>query len=100
MQISARSIHLLGGGDDYRFGAVLRADYSHAQLGDFFAIAASYPDVEGDGAQQLRSVALGARHPLSDRFSLGLTGEYEARENSYNRTAISLDLRWRIGRLP
>jgi YaiO family outer membrane protein len=98
LQLSARSIHLFGGGDDYRFGGALRADYSHPQLADFFAIVASYPDVENDGAQQLRAVAVGARRPLSNRLSLGLTGEYETRENSYDRTAVSLDLRWRIGK--
>lgn len=97
LQVSARSIHLFGGGDDYRFGASLRADYNHLHLGDFFAIVASYPDVENDGAQQLRAVAAGARFPLSDRVTIGLTGEYESRENSYDRTAVSLDLRWRIG---
>mgnify|MGYP002780288719 CR=1 FL=1 len=100
LEIAARSIHLFGGGDDYRFGAALRADYSHPKLGDFFAIVASYPDVEDDGAQQLRAVAIGARHPLSDRLTLGLTAEYEERENSYDRTAFSIDLRWRIGRRP
>lgn len=98
LQLSARSIHLFGGGDDYRFGGALRADYSHPQLADFFAIVASYPDVENDGAQQLRAVAVGARRPLSNRLTLGLTGEYESRENSYDRTAVSLDLRWRIGK--
>ncbi|WP_086606298.1 tetratricopeptide repeat protein [Erythrobacter donghaensis] len=98
LQVSARSIHLLGGGDDYRFGAALRADYSHPQIGDIFAILASYPDVENDGAQQLRSVAIGVRRPLSDRLSLGVTGEYETRANSYDRTGISLDLRLRIGK--
>lgn len=100
LQVAARSIHLFGGGDKYRFGASLRADYSYPQLGEFFAIVASYPDVENDGAQQLRAVAAGARIPLSDRFTIGLTGEYESRENSYDRTAISLDLRWRIGQRP
>lgn len=100
LQVSARSIHLFGGGDDYRFGASLRADYSHPELGDFFAIMASYPDVENDGAQQLRAVAAGARFPLSNQVTIGLTGEYESRENSYDRTAISLDLRWRIEKRP
>ena len=100
LQLSIRSIHLFGGGDDYRFGASLRADYSHPQFGDLFAIVASYPDVENDGAQQLRAVAAGTRFPLSDRLTLGITGEYESRENSYDRTAISLDLRWRIGKRP
>jgi YaiO family outer membrane protein len=98
LQISVRSIHLFGGGDDYRFGGALRADYSHPRFADFFAIVASYPDVENDGAQQLRAVALGARRSLSDRLTLGFTSEFESRENSYERTAFSLDLRWRIGR--
>lgn len=97
LQVSARSIHLFGGGDDYRFGGALRADYSHPRLADFFAIVASYPDVENDGAQQLRAVAVGARRALSDRLTLGFTAEFESRENSYERTAVSLDLRWRIG---
>lgn len=100
LQVSARSIHLFGGGDEYRFGVALRADYSHPRLADVFAVVASYPDVENDGARQLRAVAVGVRRPLSDRMSIGLTGEYESRENSYNRTAVSLDLRWRLGKQP
>ena len=97
LEVSARSIHLFDGGEDYRLGGTLRVDYRKPRLPELFAIVASYPDAEVDGTRQLRAVAGGARLSLSDRIVLGLTGEYESREDSYERTAFSVDLRWRFG---
>lgn len=97
LEVSARSIHLFGGGEDYRLGGTLRVDYRNLRLPELFAIIASYPDAEVDGTRQLRAVAGGARIALSDHIVLGLTGEYESREDSYERTAFSVDLRWRFG---
>ena len=95
--LTARSIHLFGGGEDYRLGGALRADYRDAGPTDLFAIVASYPDAEVDGTRQLRGVAGGARFALARNYSLGVSAEYENRENSYERTAVSLDLGWRFG---
>ena len=95
--VSARTIHLLGGGEDYRFGASLRADYSHPRRPDVFAIISSYPDTEADGTRQLRAAALGTRIAVSQRLTLGVTGEFESREDSYDRLAVALDLRVNFG---
>jgi YaiO family outer membrane protein len=94
---SARTIHLFGGGEDYRLGGVLRADYTRTDLPDLFAIIASYPDTEIDGTRQLRAIAGGAMFALSDSLQLRISGEYESRESSYKRTAIGIDLSWRPG---
>ncbi len=97
LELTASSIHLIGGGEDYRLGGALRADYRHPRLPEMFAVLASYPDAEVDGTRQLRAIAAGARFDVSDTLMLGLTGEYESREDSYERSALSLDLRWRFG---
>lgn len=97
LSLTARSIHLFGGGEDYRLGGVVRADYNKANQSGFFLIAASYPDTEADGTRLLRSVAAGARFRLSRRVGLNLTGEHSSRKNSYDRTAISVDLVWNYG---
>lgn len=96
LEVTARSIHLFGGGEDYRLGGALRADYRHPQLPEIFAIVASYPDTEADGTRQLRTIAAGTRLDLPGRLSLGVTGEFEAREGGYERTTLAVDLRWRF----
>lgn len=97
LEISARSIHLFGGGEGHRLGGILRADYRHPRIPEIFAIAASYPDVEADGTRQLQTVAAGSRFALSEKITLGLTGEFESRKSSYERAALVVDLRLRIG---
>lgn len=97
LEVTARSIHLLGGGEDYRLGGALRVDYRNPQFPELFAIVASYPDAEVDGTRQLRAIAAGVRFGISEQLSLGATGESESREDSYERTVFSLDLRWRFG---
>lgn len=94
---TARTIHLFGGGEKYRLGGVLRADYTPTDLPDFFAILASYPDTEIDGTRQLKAVAGGAVIALSNSLQLRLSGEYESREASYKRTAFGVDLSWLFG---
>jgi len=97
LELSAKSIHLFGGGESYRLGGAIRADYHHSRFPEAFVILASYPDAEVDGTRQLRAVAGGVRFALSEKVALGVTGEFESREESYERAAISVDLRWRIG---
>lgn len=97
VEVTARSIILLGGGEDFRLGGSLRGDYRIPGVADLFVIAASYPDAEIDGTRQLRALAGGARFALTDRLALGVTGEYERREDSYQRKAVTLDLRWLFG---
>lgn len=94
---SARTIHMFGGGEDYRLGAAVRADYTSRDMPDLFAVVASYPDTESDGTRQLRAIAGGAMIALSESLELRIVGEFESREASYERTAIGLDLRWHIG---
>lgn len=96
-EASVRSIHLFGGGEDYRLGGSVRVDYRSTGHPELFAIVASYPDAEVDGTRQLRAIAGGARLSLSNQLILGITGEYESRKDSYERAAISVDLRWRFG---
>lgn len=96
--LTARSTHLLGGGETYRLGGSLRADYELAAGPALFAIVASYPDAEIDGTRQLWSVAGGARIPINRNFVLGLSAEHESRKNSYRRTGVSIDLGWRFRR--
>jgi YaiO family outer membrane protein len=95
--LTARSIHLLGGGETYRLGGSLRADYEPDSAPALFAIVASYPDTEIDGTRQLWSVAGGARIALDRNFVLGLSAEHESRKDSYRRTGVSIDLGWRVG---
>ncbi|WP_394729390.1 tetratricopeptide repeat protein [Altererythrobacter sp. GH1-8] len=97
ISITARSIHLFGGGEDYRLGGVLRADYSPSRRPNLFLILASYPDTEADGTRQLRTVAGGARFRLSNSFTLSFASEYESRKDSYSRAALSADLSWNFG---
>lgn len=94
---TARTIHLFGGGEDYRLGGALRADYASQDLPDLFAVVASYPDTESDGTRQLRAISGGAVFSLSDSLQLRIVGEFESREASYERAALGLDLRWHIG---
>ncbi len=92
-----RSIHLFGGGESYRLGGSLRTDYTPEGGPGLFAIVASYPDTEIDGTRQLRAVAGGARFDLTDNLVLRVSGEYESREDSYKRSAASVDLTWNFG---
>lgn len=96
LAITARSIHLFGGGVTYRIGGVLRADYEYPKGPGLFALVASYPDTEIDGTRQLWSVAGGARVSLDRRLTLRITGEYESRKSSYRRAGASVDLNWRF----
>ena len=94
--LTARSIHLLGGGESYRLGGSLRADYEPARGPALFAIVASYPDTEADGTRQLWSVAGGARFLMAEHLILGLAAEHESRRGSYRRTGVSLNLGWKF----
>lgn len=97
ISITGRTIHLFGGGTDYRLGVALRADYSPSNRPNLFITLASYPDTEADGTRQLRTVAGGVKFRLSSHFTLGIASEYEARKDSYKRAAIAADLSWKIG---
>lgn len=98
LALTARSIHLFGGGESYRLGGSMRADYEPAEGAALFAIVASYPDTEADGTRQLWSVAGGARFQLDEHLILGLAAEHESRRDSYRRTGVSLNLRWKFRR--
>ncbi|WP_459787985.1 tetratricopeptide repeat protein [Alteriqipengyuania sp. 357] len=95
--VTARTINLVGGGEDFRLGGSLQFDYRPESTLGGFAVLASYPDVEADGVRQLRSGALGLIVPLADRFTLTTVGAYEDRENSYRRLSGTLVLGLRFG---
>ena len=97
IQLTAKSIHLLGGGDTYRLGGSLRGDYNVNSGISVFALAASYPDAEVDGTRQLRAVAGGSTIQISKSLILRVVGEYENRKNSYERTSVGLSLNWICG---
>ena len=95
--VTVRAINLFGGGEDYRLGGSLRADYRPQGRVGGFVVLASYPDVEADGVRQLRSVATGLLVPLGDRFTLTTVGAYEDRKDSYRRLSGTLVLGFRFG---
>jgi YaiO family outer membrane protein len=95
--LTARTINLFGGGENYRFGGVLRGDYRPEGKVGFFVLAAEYPDAEADGTRQLRSFAGGMVVPLGQGWTLRLTGEDDRRENSYHRRAVNVGIAWRFG---
>ncbi len=95
--VTGKAINIFGGGQSYRLGGSLRLDYGLGRQHSLFAIAASYPDVEADGVQQLRSAAVGFAVPVFERLSLSAAGSYENRANSYRRWTGSLALTHRFG---
>lgn len=95
--MTAKSIHILRAGEPYRVGGAMRLDYEPEQRPSLFAVLASYPDVEVDGTRQLSAFAIGGRLPLRNGLQVGVTGEFETRSNSYERTGVTLDLRLPIG---
>lgn len=94
--LTARSLHLFGGGESYRLGGSLRADYEPTKGPALFAVVAGYPDTEADGTRQLWSVAGGVRFLLDEHLILGLAAEHESRLGSYRRTGLSLNLNWKL----
>lgn len=94
LSVTGRTIHLVGGGDNYRFGGSLRADYRTEKDPSYFLILASYPDAEIDGTRQLRAIAGGIKMGLSRDVALRLSSEYESREDSYERLSFGVDLSW------
>lgn len=94
---TVRTIHLFGGGDDYRVGGSVRLDYAPPGKAGYFLSAASYPDVEADGTRQLRGIATGIIAPLGERLTIRATAEYEQRRDSYSRKAATIGISWRFG---
>ena len=94
---TARTINLFGGGDDCRLGGAVRLDYAPERRASWFVAAASYPDVEIGGTEQLHSISAGSGIPLGRATTLRIAGEYEKRDDSYERSAIALGLGWRFG---
>ena len=92
LSLTGRTINLFGGGKDYRFGGSLRADYEQEEGPGLFAIVASYPDTEADGTRQLRAVAGGVRIDMGRDLAMRLSGEYENRDQSYERIAVGVDV--------
>lgn len=95
--LTGRSIHLFGGGEDYRLGGSIRADYLPANGPSYFAILASYPDAEVDGTRQLRAIAGGVKIDFARHYALRLSAEYESREDSYDRLGFGASLSWLFG---
>ncbi|AXK43705.1 tetratricopeptide repeat protein [Erythrobacter aureus] len=97
VSVTAKTIHLIGGGEDYRLGGIGRLDLAPTEGWSFFAIAAVYPDVEADGAKQLRSVAGGLRFSVTERLDVSVAAAVDDRKDSYRRDSVSLDLKWKLG---
>lgn len=94
--IAVHLISIFRSDGDSGAGASARYD---GQLGDglrVFGGAAAYPDTEAGITRQLRSVFAGVALPLFKQISLNLTGEYDRREQSYSRKAVSLGLVFRL----
>lgn len=98
VSLTGEAIQLFGSGADYRVGGTVRADYQPSEGPSLFLIAASYPDTEVDGTRQLRSAAIGTAIPLGSGLSLRLTGEYENRNDSSERTSVNAGISWSLGR--
>jgi len=95
--LTLRWINIFRSDGDYQTGVSGRID---AELGGdrrVYLGAATYPDTEAGITRQVRSGFVGGALPIGDRLALGLTAEYERREQSYTRKAISLSLTWRFG---
>lgn len=97
LSATASTIHLLGGGEAYRFGAVGRVEFAPHSRTQIFALVSRYPDTELDGTRQLSAAAAGVRFGLSDALALRISGGHESRASSYDRSHIGLDLIWVIG---
>ena len=95
--LTARAINLFDDAQGHRLGGSLRLDYRPNDEHSFFAIAATYPDVEADGVQQLRSMAFGFALQLSENLTLSSAASYDDRANSYRRWSGNLGLNLRFG---
>ena len=95
--LTGKAISLFDDARAHRLGASLRLDYHPDDVHSLFAIGASYPDVEADGVQQMRSMAIGFAFPISDSIRLSSTFSHESRENSYRRWTGNLGLSFRYG---
>ena len=87
-----RTIHLFGGGENYRLGVALRGDLTVNEAQSLFALVATYPDIEGGVTRRLNSIAIGATGKLTDTFALQIIAERDTRDQSYERSAITFGL--------
>jgi YaiO family outer membrane protein len=94
---TVRTIHLVGSGQGYRFGASMRLDYAPKMGVGWFVAGAKYPDTETDGTAEVRALSAGTGIPLTDGLMLRLAAEYEKRAHSYERSTFSVGLAWRFG---
>lgn len=81
----------------YKYGASGRFDYALTNGGNLYFGGAAYPDTEAGVTRQVRGVFLGTSQPISRRLTLYAAGEYEERDQSYERIAATIGLGWRFG---
>ncbi len=95
--LTARAINIFDDAQGYRLGSSLRLDYQPDDEHSLFAIAASYPDAEANGVQQMRSAAIGFAITVAENITMSSAVSYENRDDSYRRWAGSLGLNFRFG---
>lgn len=93
--LAVRLISIKPSDSTTKLGASARYDRNFDTGLRLFGGVASYPDTEAGLTRQLRSAFLGGALPLSNKLSLMFTGEYDRRERSYTRRALSLTLIFR-----
>ena len=95
--ITGRWINLFQSGGDYRSGASARIDFDLGQERGIYAGGATYPDTEAGVTRRVHAVFAGAALPISAQATLRLAAEYERRDLSYTRRAVTLGFAWRWG---
>lgn len=93
--LAVRLISISPSDSTTKFGASARYDRNFDAGLRLFGGVASYPDTEAGLTRQLRSAFLGGALPLSQKLSIMFTGEYDRRERSYTRRALSLTIIFR-----
>ncbi|MBC2778133.1 YaiO family outer membrane beta-barrel protein [Parasphingopyxis marina] len=94
--LTGKMINLRDIEGDHRIGWSGRLDVPLPEGILAFAGAATYPDTEAGITRRVRAVYAGAAIPVADRITLRLTGDYEERESSYERAAVSIGLALRF----
>ena len=95
--LTARTINLFGGGEDYRIGGAVRLDWAPEDGLATYLAAASYPDTEAGDTRQLRALGTGLTVPIGPRLRLRLDAAHERRDDSYERASVALGIVWTLG---
>ena len=98
LALAIHLINLFSNDSPYRSGWSLRGEAKVFHSSSVFAGAATYPDTEAGVTRRVRSFYTGATIPISSRLNAELVFNHEVRRDSYTLDALTLGVRWRLGR--